>query len=269
MRNVHTEYKKNGFTINIAYDEWLDPPDRWDDGPAFLGEVKGYGNKNWSASRARSAIPFGEGPWDFDRTDYYELGAQVSSEEELREAWEEEYDPTHKVYPVKLEDYGSNGCRLRECSHDRADGYVIVKLPYTSEVERLAHVDFDPDALKEAVLKEWNMYFEGDVHIAYVLDSSGEIVESLGGLYGRDVANEWVEETLDFLKHDSRDVAVQVTHGSLPLPFPARVVSEIEMVKIPRWVGLEDVPRWAISEGPWAESHDVLAVNLWEPRGAQ
>ena len=268
MRNLIKSEKIGNFTFNLAYDEYADSPEAWGDEDAFLGAVNtrncNFGRKNWGKNFALYHIPFGEGPWLFDNPDM-EMAENVDSEQELQEAWAGCFDPSIEVFPVEYMDYGCNGGRLRECDHHNADGYIFICVPWRSEIEKLAHADFDVQAIKDALLKEWNQYLSGEVYTAAICDNTGDFVDSCGGFYGEETAWEWAQEMIDSLEKQSREVRVVVTHGTLPLEFPCRVQAEFEAIQVPMWIGCEDVCRWALEEGPFRENKDILSIHIYTP----
>lgn len=270
MGYVHNEYKLNGFTVEIANDDFAVNPDTWGNEEFFLGELNtrnyGLGRKGWGKSDAEKHIPFGEGPWDIENTDYYDLALRTDDPVELRAHWEDVHDKGWIVYAVKVRDYGSNGCRIEESDHDDCDGYVFVKLPYSSDLERLTMPDFDPDALKDSLLETWNAYASGDVHEAVIKDSDGEIVESCCGFYGEENAEEWAKDTVNGLMNQSRKVPMVVVRGTLPLPFPSSVEGDAIEVDVPLHIGTRDSIRWALEDGPFKDHCDVVSICLYEPR---
>lgn len=261
--HFHTEKQYKGFTIGIKHCDYGESPDDWSDDEAFLGEIshRNYriGNKRYPKHRAECHIPFGEGQWDFHQDDM-DLAYSVETEDELKEEWERVYDPSCMVYAVELCDYGSNGARLRECDHHKADGYIFVEVPYSNDLERLVHADFDPEAVKDRILAIWNQYLEGDVHSFSIMDSDGEVIQSCGGIYGSNEALESAEAEADAMSTMTKKVKVLIVRGSEPLPFPGRAEVESAIVEVPLWVGSSKVIDWMISEGPFRNSIDIVTV---------
>jgi hypothetical protein len=221
------------------------------------------GNKKWGKSDANAFIEFGEGPWDFEGTSYENLGEQCDSAEELRLAWQANRQTGFEVFPVEYHDYGSNGGRLHYCDHEDADGYIFVAVPWTDPLSRLAFPDFNPKEAADSVRKMWNQYLEGDIHWARIEDSDGETIDSCAGFYGSKDAEEWCKETVEYYVNKTREVKVVVTHGTLPLPFPATVTGSLLEIEVPLRVGDKQIPEWVVTEGPFKDDRDVLQVDLY------
>lgn len=270
MSYDHTEFEMHGFKCAIAYDHDAESPEGWGYADYFLGELdhsrySKMGREGCDKRDAWRYLPFGEGPWEFGSRLQEDEYWQREDEADLREAWEDEQETGFEVFAVELVDYGSNGVALRYCDHEEANGYIFIKVPWESELERIAHPDFDPKAMADGVMEEWSQYLEGDVHWARVEDSDGETIESCGGFYGIDAAKEWCEEMAECLRSRTRTMSVVVTHGSLPLPLPASVRSDVLQIEVPLSVGDDSVPKWATTEGPFSNDPDVLQVNLCTP----
>jgi hypothetical protein len=164
---------------------------------------------------------------------------------------------------VRLIDYGSNGAALQFDDHDEAHGYIFVKVPWNNDLERLAHPDFDTEAMAKALLSEWNTYLTGDVHWARIEDTDGESIESCGGFYGREDAEEWCRETAASYAKETRPVTVVVTRAPKPLNLPATVEAQIYPVAVPLSVGTDQVGDWAVREGPFRTEEDVVQVDVF------
>lgn len=255
-----------GYAVKIEADDSPDAPDAYGDDAVFLSELESrrycIGRKGWGKSDAEPFIPYGEGPWDYENTDYYDLAEQVGSEQELREAYEGRCRPTpYEVYPVRLAVCGSNGAQIYECEYDKAEGYIFVKLPYRSEIERLAHIDFDADKLAKNLLKEWNTYLSGEVYRVTLYDSSNDIVESACSIYGYKEAEEVAQDLYQSYQEDKRKVKVIVTYGTLPLPFPSRCVSDVTELDVPSYVGDDHVPAY-LKAKVFGNQHDILNISV-------
>jgi hypothetical protein len=274
MSYDHTEFEHGGFKCIIASDDDAESPEEWGNTDGFLGELnarryKKMGREGETAAEARRCIPWGEGPWEWSQDNNGSLGLDMDTwfddEQDMRQVWETEWHTGYKVFPVRLADYGSNGAALHLSDHDEAHGYIFIEVPWASELERLAHPEFDAQKIADCILSEWNQYLEGDVHWARIEDSDGETLDSCGGFYGREGAEEWCRETAEASEKETRTVSVVVTHGSLPLPFPASVSGDVLQIEVPLSVGDDSVPKWATTEGPFSNDPDVLQVNLYTP----
>lgn len=265
MRNHHSQFMMMGFKCFIAHDEDAECPE-WDS-EAWLGrlETRNYriGRKGWEKHEANPYIPWGEGPWNFENCSWDDLGARVDTEQELKQAWEEERKTDMEVFAVKLLDYGSNGARLRFCDDAKADGYVFVKVPYSCDLERLNHLDFNADRCATIIVDQWNTYLEGDVHMAAVENSDGDTLECCGGFYGEESAREWIEETTKYFSGQTWVAKLLVTPGHIPESVPAEVVSNVIVVNVPMSVGKGSVAKWYASQHSETK---FLAISLVEEK---
>ncbi len=270
----HTEFEHCGFKCVIAYDSDTESPDEWSNEDAFLGEIEHgryskMGREGETAAEARRCIPWGEGPWEWSPDANGTLGCDMDTwfddELEMRQVWEVDHHTGYEVFPVQLTDHGSQGAVLNPCDHGEANGYIFVKVPWSSELERLAHPDHNSKRIADSIVEEWNTYLSGDVHWARIEDSDGENIESCGSFYGHESAEEWCRDTAEGWKDDTRPVTVVVTRGTLPLPLPTTVSGQIHPIAVPLQVGIESIGKWAVTEGPFKNDKDVVQVNLYSP----
>lgn len=98
--------------------------------------------------------------------------------------WVDEFRHTHKLYPIEA--YIHSGVRIYRqggCGIDRQwdvctnVGCVAVPNDWP-----------DHDATVDSVIDEWNQYLSGDVWGYTIIDDDGLVVDSCGGIYGRDEA---------------------------------------------------------------------------------
>jgi len=196
-----------GFKVIISYDPYGESPDSWGNTDWFLGKVSskryGLGREGWNVACAQNYLQYGEGIWDYDTSDYYDHGCD--SEQELREKWQDEYEPyEYEVFPVELVDYGSGGAQLRFTDTKNANAYIYVSLPYScllSEVVYRVKHDFDPYAIAEGLLKTWNTYLEGRVYHVCVKTQDGEDLDSCGELYGEEETEDFIKQLIEHYKN--------------------------------------------------------------------
>jgi hypothetical protein len=236
-----------------------DSPDDWGDEEAFLGRVavgaQCFGRKDFDIDEASRYLPFGEGVWRVDEWD---------DEDERRQEWEDVADTGYEVFPVRFLDYGANGAELRETTDDRADGYIFVAVPWESDLERLAHVDFPLDERKDHVLSVWNMYLSGEVYEADIRQSTGDIIDTCNGLYGIKDAEAWLEERAASLKDVTRRIhvvglyRVPVAPGGADYEYEGR----LRGIDVPIHIGTADITTWAREEGPYKDDTDLVTLHL-------
>jgi hypothetical protein len=272
MSYDHTEFEHGGFKCIIASDDDAESPEEWGNTDGFLGELDArryskMGREGETAAEARRCIPWGEGPWEWSQDNNGSLGCDMDTwfddEEELRQVWETECSRGYEVFPVRLIDYGSNGAVLQFSDHDGAHGYIFVAVPWASELERLAHPEFDGQKIADCILSEWSQYLTGDVHWARIEDSDGETLDSCGGFYGREGAEEWCRETAEASKKETRPVTVVVTKAPQPLNLPATVSGVIYPIAVPLSVGDSGIGQWAVGDGPFKNDKNIIQVDIY------
>ena len=272
MNADHTEKEMHGFRCIVAYDEDPQDPGEWGYADYFLGDLQTgrvrFGHPDWGKEEARRYLPYGQGPWEWSEDGNGRFGLDrdtwFDDEADMRLVWEAEMQFGYEVFPVEYLDHGGGGgSSIRHCDDEDADGFIFIKVPWKSELERLAHPDHDSDKLADGIVEEWNTYLSGDIHWARIEDSDGETLESCGNFYGWQAAEEWLEETAEGLKDDTRPVTVLVVHGSLALPFPCDVAGKVLSIEVPLRIGASDIGQWATTEGPFKDDPDVLQVETY------
>lgn len=264
--SLETLRESTGLDIRIEPDEFACDYTYQND-ECFLGHVEdkqySIGDKNWKAYEANPYIPFGEGPWNFHNTDFYELAAQVDTEAELREEWERTKSDGYEVFPVRL--WGS---RLVECDHDKAKGYVFVKLPYSNFMEKLAYTIAHPDAMTpheqaKCVIEEWNHRLNGEVYTVTVYDDEEEIIECTCGIVGDSHALNVAHELASSISKGVTMRKFQLSFLTESLPFPDYQMPKEVQYPVPDRVGAtaHRRERWLLSEGPLSDHHDIQSVT--------
>ena len=186
-----------GFRLQISPDEFADNPEENTDSPVFL-------------------VHFHRDLWHcFDGLPFFRLHergcAHTGRTEDAFREWLTIYDKKEwAVYTV--DSYIHGGVRLalsgsieaarmpdRQWDVSRC-GFVLIK----KDGDWGDGVNFEEAAASH--IKVWNQYLEGDVWTADVMDSSGETLESCGGLYGDDYAWEWAREQVDTAATQTQEV---------------------------------------------------------------
>ena len=222
------DYK--GYRIQIEVDEHdQDSPDAWGDWECFLGEIEtrkyNFGRKNWDKADGKYYLAWGEGPWNFRH-----WGERVPEEEyenedaripwadwsEAREAYDDWIyrrmrsrtdEDDYFVFPVYLCDFGGGSIELREGNEDderRHDGWVYVKRENTPmAILTDSLVGSTPWEKFESLLSTWNQYLSGDVwtYSVWTVNDQREtvdMIDSCGGIYGRDCAEQEARSSVDW-----------------------------------------------------------------------
>jgi hypothetical protein len=267
----HTTLKAHGFTAKIGYDRWCEDPGACEDTNfAFMGRFENnwhLGHKSWTISDGANCLPWGEGPWESPEAynDHYPNEAEVGDEAELRSMWESSHIPGYDVFPVRMDDYGSNGTTLRWADPEDAKAYIFVKKPYSSDLERLTHPDHDPVEIANSVFRQWSHYIEGNIHEYSIYDSDGHLIDqdewelaNGDGIYGYLEAEKEAKEAMDWLATKTKTLKVLVTRRC---EASTSLVSDIVPVVVPLSVGDNHVPSWMKDNG-WSYE-DIVQINLY------
>ena len=210
-RHYYEKETYKGFTIVLEPDELAESPREWGDESIFLVSFH--------------TRQFDERPYDIKKT-------------EDIEDWRE----THHIYP--LFGYSHSGVALSmgrgsypfNCPWDGGQyGFVLVKKdagwPEGPE---------GPEAAAASLVEEWNMFLSGDVWYFSVQDSSGEVLDSCGGIYGSDTALEDARRVVDACADDTKKVTMLVLRQQLDGNGTWKRVT----FDVPVYVGDDDVEQW-------------------------
>lgn len=179
----------NGYKVTLAQDNMGSSPDEWGDQAVFL------------VAEHRQ--------FHVDRDGY-----SVHSDEATRGEWEE---CGFQVFPLAAHIHG--GVVLQLGTPRGWDvgqvGWVLVKSDEFPDAEKAA----------ESLLETWNQWLAGDVWWFQIEDNLGEVVTSLGGIYGEEYARAEA-------KAEAEALPVQVTGMLLfpdgsSLPAPPEVVQQM------------------------------------------
>lgn len=180
----------------------------------------------------REHVEWGQGPWKYHHPNC-ETAPRCEDCAELREEWEDDYDPEWKVFPVEWDEDGMevrlSGTGLdkfddlsTESGMRRGEGVIYVhNPPTTSPMQQLADAmdGFDPEDIARGVMEEWSTYLQGEVFVVFVEGADGECIDSLGGIEGREGVNEWIEEVKSEYTH-------RHNQQESPRPEPCRQAQE-------------------------------------------
>jgi len=162
-------YERNGLTVNIYPDYDPMSPDDWDN----LGTI-------YTTSRNLQLVG-----WEQLDDSFHSLEVHVRA---ARRAG-------CVVVPVRIDDYGSSGARIRaEDDYDRANG-AIVATP-----ESIAMMGAPMDTVERQLhgeIETWDQYLQGDVYGYTLTTPEGTELEALWGLYGDDWVHQDANEGAD------------------------------------------------------------------------
>ena len=161
-------YKKNGYTIEVTFDEYAQSPDEYfgDDElfivafhRSFTVTRKGFSKEEIEEQMAEVGVL-----WKNDKDSDYEFTPL--------------YGYVHSGVSVSLTPFG--------CRWDAGQiGWVVRKKG--SLVSETAF---------KALVRSWDMYCQSEVYVCTIKDRRGDTIESCGNLYGDEAVEAFVEDSL-------------------------------------------------------------------------
>ena len=243
--------------IVLKPDDLPESPDDWGDEECFLTESDGrnwsVGRKGWSQSKVEGHMPWGEGPWE---TAYgCEFPPEVypgpttidgktinstmwSAARSVFEDWMRatylDYDeePEWEFHPVRVRDFGSNSADVIECSYDRANAYVAIRMEQGNMGRMVCSLQRQSaQEMVDSLLNTWNHYLSGDIWVYRVYEIKPEYLfkdtsdllleedttdteECCGGYYGHSHALESAREAVSYL---TRQDVIKVTNKEVEI----------------------------------------------------
>lgn len=174
------DFYVNGLHVELFQDECVDSPDEWlNDEYAFIVTTR---------NRHFEVIPKG-----------YSVDAIKGYFEDNPKA--KLYNGKYRVLPLYA--YVHSGVSLSlgrdrypfNCPWDSGQiGYVLVKRGKGMYTLKQAYKQ------AECTVEAWNQYLSGDVYYYTITDKQGDCLESCGGLYGIEYAEQTARETAESIK---------------------------------------------------------------------
>ncbi len=181
----------------------------------------------------------------------------LAFEEEAKEQAEDLYEPGWVVLPLQAYIHGGVHLSLGSfgCPWDSGQvGWVFVKEKSAWGMDKDG-MPVTHEKIAQWLVDEWNSYLSGDIWFVSILDSDGDLVESLGQIVGMENALESAKtEIVDPMADDTKEVSVKILHewGSWTKWTGA----------VPVCVGDSKAPEWLIENGPEIFKRGVNDVVL-------
>lgn len=246
-------FEHKGFTIVLSPDEFAESPADCGDSERFLVGFHRqftvhYADK--SDGRYDDNAPIIRKREDVARYISKEAIIQqlqedgLAFEEEAKEQAEGLYEPGWRIFPLQAYIHGGVHLSLGgfECPWDSGQvGWVFVK-----EENQWGERDGKPithEQIAQWLVDEWNSYLSGDIWVACILDSDGEVLESLGHIVGMEDALESVKtEIVDPMADDTKELPVKILHTDGSWTQSTGIV--------PVYVGDSKAPEWLMETAP-------------------